>query len=160
MGFDDNERHTLTSSSHLPNYGGHHLTGEEHAEHGESLREQQTHDREHQHQATTQVWHVKRQLIHFLCRHCNCSNIYDRAHQHRLSWENVLIPAFKVVCEYQFSISMFSRAWEKLQMDWMHPVFPCPMLGPDSKDEKRIYSVFFLYLWWLKWSVPFHDFPA
>lgn len=46
---------------HLPNHGRHHLTGKEGTEHGESLREQQPHDREHQHQASMQIWHTKQQ---------------------------------------------------------------------------------------------------
>lgn len=45
---------------HLPNYSWHHFRSEEHTEHGESLREEQTHDREHQHQASLQVWHTQR----------------------------------------------------------------------------------------------------
>lgn len=55
-----------TAWSHLPNHGRHHLTGEEYAEHGESLREQQPHDREHQHQATMQVCHTEGQRVQFL----------------------------------------------------------------------------------------------
>lgn len=48
------------SLRHLPNYSWHHLRGEENTEHGKSLRKEQTHDREHQHQASLQVWHTEK----------------------------------------------------------------------------------------------------
>lgn len=53
----------ITFPTHLPNYGRHDLTGKEHAEHGESLRKQQSHNREHQHHDTVQVCHIKDNLF-------------------------------------------------------------------------------------------------
>lgn len=111
--FSGDERNTVTSSSHLPDHGRHHLTGKEHTELGESLREEQTHHREHQHQATTQVWHRK----------TTTNIVYDRAQQHHpLSWEYDIIPAFIAVCEsltqatnglHASHIGRWPRGWEK-----------------------------------------------
>lgn len=67
MGFDDNK-----NISHLPNHRWHHFTSKEHAQHGESLREQETHDGEHQHQPAVQIWHTEGQLIHFLYKQGHC----------------------------------------------------------------------------------------
>lgn len=41
---------------HSPDHGGHDFTGEEGTEHGKSLREQQTHHREDQHQPAFEIW--------------------------------------------------------------------------------------------------------
>lgn len=49
-----------SSSQHSPNYSGHHLTGKEDTEHGNSLAEQQAHGRERQHQEANEVWNIKK----------------------------------------------------------------------------------------------------